>query len=108
MNLFEDIPQELPEELLTPLLNQKRVRIERIVSQGHCSDSDFWYDQVEHEWLSVLQGSAEFEYEDGSVKTLSTGDCAFIPAHLKHRVKSTSLEPKCIWLAVFFAEDANE
>ena len=43
-NLFADLPHHLPDELFTPLLDAA-VRIERIVSHGHASPADFWYDQ---------------------------------------------------------------
>jgi cupin 2 domain-containing protein len=36
-NLFDGIPDELPEELFTTLLAADGLRIERIVSQGHAS-----------------------------------------------------------------------
>ena len=107
MNLFEGIPKDLPEKLTIDLFKSESLRIERIVSQGHSSEADFWYDQAEHEWVVVLQGKAELEYECGEVKSLNTGDCELIPAHSKHRVKSTSVEPKCIWLAIFFDGETN-
>jgi hypothetical protein len=31
------------------------VRIERIISHGHASPADFWYDQPQHEWVIVLR-----------------------------------------------------
>ena len=34
------------------------IRIERIVSRGHTSPPDFWYDQPQAEWVIVLAGSA--------------------------------------------------
>ena len=49
-NLFADLPTDLPEELVEVLTENKHVRIERIISTGHASPDDFWYDQDEHEW----------------------------------------------------------
>ena len=77
------------------------VRIERIVSEGHVSPVDFWYDQSESEWVIVLQGYAELEFMNHGRIELSCGDWVMIPAHDKHRVTYTSANPKCIWLAVF-------
>ena len=34
------------------------MRVERIVSSGHCSPEGFWYDQDEQEWVPLLQGAA--------------------------------------------------
>ena len=50
-NLFADLPNEIPGELIETLLQAKMVRIERIVSRGHASPPDFWYDQPENEWV---------------------------------------------------------
>ncbi len=80
------------------------VRIERIVSEGHVSPENFWYDQSEAEWVIVLQGNAELEFMNHVRIELSPGDWIFIPAHEKHRVTYTSGNPKCIWLAVFGCE----
>ncbi|WDE98034.1 cupin domain-containing protein [Lentisphaera profundi] len=102
MNLFNDIPQDLPEELVTDLLKHKSLRIERIVSQGQSSVKDFWYDQGESEYLCVLQGEISLEYLDGSKVELAVADTLLIPAHCKHRVAYTSSEPKCICLAIFY------
>lgn len=102
MNLFQDIPSLLPEELFTEVLKQPGIRIERIVSAGHKSDPKFWYDQDEQEWLCLIQGEAELEFQDQKILRLTTGDTLLIPAHQKHRVNFTSTEPQCIWLAVFF------
>jgi len=101
MNLFEDIPEKLPEELMTVLAEDSSVRIERIVSDGHASPDGFWYDQEAHEWVVVLKGSAVLEFEDGLVE-LNPGDHLLIPARRRHRVKATSHHEKTIWLAVFY------
>jgi cupin 2 domain-containing protein len=44
-NLFAGIPDTLVAEQITALLTAPNVRIERIVSRGHTSPPDFWYDQ---------------------------------------------------------------
>ena len=102
-NLFDGIPETLPEELFTPLHQAKGLRIERIVSHGHLSPPGFWYDQDESEWVVVLQGSAtiQFEGESEPVK-LQTGAYLNIPAHTRHRVVSTSPTEKTVWLAIHY------
>ena len=40
-------------------------RIERIVSEGHVSPEGFWYDQDEPEWVALIRGTAELEFENG-------------------------------------------
>jgi len=99
MNLFElpDLP--VAEELTTPLLGSEKIRIERIVSTGQTSG---WYDQPEAEFVALLSGRAELEYENGHVLPLRRGDTVFIPPHEKHRVRFTSANPPCVWLCVFF------
>jgi len=34
-----------------------RVKIQRLISDAHCSPEEFWYDQVEREFVSPLQRS---------------------------------------------------
>ncbi|MBQ9582012.1 MAG: hypothetical protein IJR21_06540, partial [Synergistaceae bacterium] len=56
-NLFEQVDfNKNSEEFIEILSRQNNFRIERIVSQGHVSPKDFWYDQDEFEWVAVLQG----------------------------------------------------
>ena len=104
-NLFADLPQHLPNELFTTLLEAASVRIERIVSHGHASPPDFWYDQDQHEWVLVLKGTARLRFEgDEQPVKLKTGDFINIPAHKKHRVEWTTPEEPTIWLAVHYGD----
>jgi cupin 2 domain-containing protein len=101
-SLFLGIPSDLPEELCTAIHEAQGLRIERIVSQGHCSPQDFWYDQNEHEWVLLLQGNATMEIEgEPEPVRLQPGVCLSIPAHTRHRVASTSPAEKTIWLAIY-------
>jgi cupin 2 domain-containing protein len=101
VNLFADLPKDLPAELFTTLLESAHVRIERIVSHGHASPAGFWYDQDQHEWIVVLQGAARLRDEDGTVE-MRPGDFMNIPARRKHRVDWTTPDEPTIWLAVFY------
>jgi cupin 2 domain-containing protein len=101
-NLFCEIPEALPQELVQTLLGTSTLRIERIVSKGHASAEDFWYDQDEHEWVLLVSGSARLQFEDGFVE-LGVGDFVNIPAHKKHRVDWTDPDETTIWLAVLYA-----
>lgn len=102
-NLFASIPDVLPEELVETLAESESVRIERIVSKGHVSPEDFWYDQEEHEFVVVLKGEGHVLYEGGEVFRLRPGDCLNIPAHQKHRVVYTMPDGDTVWLAVFYS-----
>lgn len=100
MNIY-DLPQlPLSEELITTLLENKNVRVERIISTGQTSD---WYDQAEEEFVILVQGNAVLEFLDREV-SLKTGETILIKAHEKHRVSYTSAEPACIWLCVFIKD----
>ena len=98
-NLFAELPTELPDELFTTLVAAGNVRIERIVSQGHASPVDFWYDQPQDEWVMVLKGAARLQFEDQSME-LKPGDYLTIAAHRKHRVEWTTSAEPTVWLAV--------
>jgi cupin 2 domain-containing protein len=115
VNLFEQIPDKLGEELFTSLLNRDGVRIERIVSDGHASEEGFWYDQPEHEWILLVEGSARLVLEEGDGRLrevlLRSGDTLFLPARCRHRVEGTGADRKTIWLAIFWSpeeESGNE
>jgi cupin 2 domain-containing protein len=103
-NIFslEGIPFDSQKEFFEALSAHGDLKIERIVSRGHVSPPDFWYEQPQHEWVVLLQGSASLEFEKGRMAHLKAGDFLLLPAGLKHRVAYTSKEPACIWLAVHF------
>lgn len=102
-NLLRAIPVELPDELSETLLSREDLRIERIVSRGHSSPADFWYDQDQNEWVLVLTGRARLRFAaDEEVVELGAGDYLEIAAHRKHRVEWTDPDRDTIWLAVFF------
>ncbi|MES0371409.1 MAG: cupin domain-containing protein [Mariprofundaceae bacterium] len=100
-NLFEALPSHLPEELIETLGGNENVKIERIVSHGHASEEGFWYEQQEHEFVLLIQGGAELEFEDKTIR-LKPGDYLTIEAGEKHRVKWTVPDMKSVWLAVFY------
>lgn len=100
-NLFEPVPGELPEELISELLAVGGSRIERIVSRGHASPPGYWYDQDEAEWVIVLKGAARLEIETAGEKHMQPGDHIFLPAHCRHRVNWTDPNQDTVWLAVF-------
>ncbi|MDO4550389.1 MAG: cupin domain-containing protein [Planctomycetia bacterium] len=122
-NIFSELPHFLPEETYENIFEDANFRMEKIISTGHVSPPDFWYNQNEHEWVMVLRGHAVLEiqkekfYEkqndlsEGHLpKTgcteqiqMNPGDYIFIPAHQKHRVVHTSTEMATVWLAIFFS-----
>ena len=100
-NLFTPLPERRPEEQVTELLASPNVTIERIVSHGHASPPDFWYDQDRAEWVIVLAGGAGLQFEgEAEPRTLKPGDYVHIPAHVRHRVAWTNPTEATIWLAV--------
>ncbi len=103
-NLLADLPSEIPEELVDILVQSTNVRVERIVSTGHCSPEDFWYDQDEHEWVVVLKGEGRLVFEDAEEVSLKPGDHVMIAAHQRHRVEWTSPGEPTVWLAVFYRD----
>lgn len=103
VNLFTDLPHDLPQELVHTLLTTANVRIERIVSHGNVSPEGFWYDQDQHEWVAVLKGAAWLQFEDRIVE-MKPGDCINIPAHKKHRVEWTTPNEPTIWLTVHYGD----
>jgi cupin 2 domain-containing protein len=100
-NIFAELPACLASELTQTLLDAANIRIERIISRGHTSPTDIWYDQGENEWVLLIAGAARLQFEDRIVE-LKPGDFIDIPAHHRHRVDWTDPEQETIWLAVFY------
>ncbi|MGL5632125.1 MAG: cupin domain-containing protein [Azovibrio sp.] len=101
-NLFDTLPASATEaEEFVTLLKTPGLTIERIVSTGHSSPPDFWYDQSEDEWVLVLQGEAQLDFEgETQSRHVGPGDFLHIPAHQRHRVAWTTPEQATIWLAI--------
>lgn len=102
-NIFDELPQHFPKELVQILVRAADVRIERIISHGHASPADFWYDQPQHEWVIVLKGAARLQFEDGMTE-IKVGDFINIPAFKKHRVDWTTPDEPTVWLGVRYGE----
>ena len=101
--LFTSLPPELPEEIFDTLAASGDVRIERIVSRGHASPTDFWYDQDTDEFVLLVQGRAGLSIEGGAdTIILEPGDYLIIKAHVRHRVEWTDPGMDTIWLAVHY------
>ncbi|EMI41403.1 cupin domain-containing protein [Rhodopirellula sp. SWK7] len=93
------------EEVVQTIDQSSHTRIERIISNGQCSPPGFWYDQDEHEWVTVISGQAMIRFDDhGDESTihLKPGDHLMIEAHRRHRVEWTDTEEPTIWIAVFY------
>ena len=104
-NLFAGIPGEFSDELMQTILDKPGLRVERIVSRGHCSPERFWYDQDQHELVFLLTGAARLRFEDEDVPIeLMPGAVLNIAAHRRHRVEWTDPDQPTIWLAIFYSE----
>jgi cupin 2 domain-containing protein len=103
-NLFDlsTLAPALEAETFQDILQAPHLRIERIVSHGHTSPAEGWYDQAEHEWVLVLEGRGELSFDDGRTVALGKGEHIHIPAHCKHRVSWTDPAQATVWLAVFY------
>ena len=77
-NLLRDAgtPLTLPDEAVELIASGKGVRIERIVSTGHVSPDEFWYDSEECEWVTVLSGEGKLRFENDDEVALVHGPAA--------------------------------
>ena len=105
-NIFDDLPQQLPKEVVQTLIRAADVRIERIISHGHASAPDFWHNQPQHEWVIVLKGAARFQFEDGQIE-MKVGDFINIPAFTRHRVDWTMPDEPTVWLGVRYGKRSH-
>lgn len=102
-NIFKNIPENLNNECFEEIIRSENVVIERIVSKGHTSPENGWYDQDKDEWILLLKGSAKILFFNDEAVELSVGDYLNIPAHQKHKVVWTDPATETVWLAVHFA-----
>jgi cupin 2 domain-containing protein len=101
-NILLGIPEKLSEEYFEEIISSNQFKLERIVSEGHKSPKDFWYDQEKDEFVMLISGSAEIQFENEPAVQMVKGDYLIIPAHKKHRVEKTDLIQQTIWLALHF------
>jgi cupin 2 domain-containing protein len=103
-SLSVGIAKRPKEEQITELASSDHVRIERIVSHGHTSGPDDWYDEEEAEWVMVVSGAARLVFEgEDTPRALGPGDYAYIPPRKRHRVDWTDPDQPTVWLAVHFS-----
>ena len=101
--LFEDLPERLPEEEFSILLDEPGLRLERIVSTGQATPPGEWYDQPQPEWVLLLTGSAGLLIAgEPQPRRLEPGDWILIPAGTRHRVEWTDLDQPTVWLALHY------
>ena len=102
-NIFAEIPKNIPDELFQILVASEGIKIERIISRGHCSPKNFWYDQEKNEFVMLLKGSAVLSFEgEKNVMHMKPGDYINISAHRRHRVECTAPDEDAVWLAVHY------
>ncbi len=101
---FFDLPQTLSKgfETFQEIISNENLIVERIISTGQVTPDSQWLEQDKNEWVLLLQGESELEFEDGERWELKKGDYILIPENKKHKVSSTSIEPPCIWLAIYY------
>lgn len=108
-NLLHDLPDASAEERVEIILTMPQGRLERITSRGQASPENFWYDQVQAEWVMLLQGHARLTIEDGhQEQELGPGDSLYLPAHCRHRVSWTDPDQDTVWLALFVDTDGQD
>jgi cupin 2 domain-containing protein len=82
-------------EIFDTLLEDKNIKINRIVSSDILDDE--LYIQDEDEWVVLIKGSATIEM-DGREIYLKSGDTLFIPSKTPHRVVKTQRDT--LWLCI--------
>jgi len=104
-NLLADVPKISEGELFETVAAIDGFRVERIVSQGHATAADAWYDQAWHEWVLLVKGEALLLIEgEQAPHRLLPGQWMLLPAHCRHRVEWTLPGQDTVWLAVHWPE----
>ena len=85
------------------MVSGNNFRLERIVSAGHSTEPEKWYDQDQHEWVLLLSGAAKIRFAGSSqCVMMQPGDFINIPAHRRHRVEWTEPDTQTVWLALHY------
>ena len=101
-NIYSKIPSVKDKEIFQKLLVNKKLKIERIISQGQVTEKGKWLKEARDEWVIVLKGAGKLRFRnDSRLIKLKAGDYVLIPANTSHRVEWTALREKTIWLAVY-------
>jgi len=101
-NLLIIISKNLPGKLFETLVQTDKILIERIISKGHTSPKEGWYDPDLNEWVLVLKGAARLAFEDGNEVNMGPGDSMEIPPRVKHKVVWTDPERDTVWVSVCY------
>ena len=105
-NIFKNIPEkENNEEIFEKLFSGKNFNIERIISDGQTTPEGEWLEEEGEEWVILLEGNSKIEFGNGDSVEMKKGDWILIPPKTIHKVTYTSINPKCIWLAVHIANN---
>lgn len=100
-NIYSKITGGKNKEVFQTLWVNKKLRIERIVSQGQVTEKGKWLKEPRDEWVIVLKGAGKLRFRnDDRLIKLKAGDYVLIPRNTSHRVEWTSSREKTIWLAV--------
>jgi cupin 2 domain-containing protein len=101
-NIYSKILHAKDKEVSQTLMENKKLKIERIVSSGQITEKGKWLKETLDEWVIVLQGSGRLRFRKGNrLINLMIGDYVFIPANTFHRVEWTDPKQKTVWLAVY-------
>ena len=103
-NFFETFEEKPTEEIIEKILENKNLKLERIITNGQITPPGEWYNQENDEWVLLLKGSALILFEDFETKTLNSGDYILIPKFYKHRVQWVDPHNECIWIALHFKD----
>src|SRR3989344_6370505 len=101
-NIFSKIPKSFPKEIFNTIASSNKVKIQRIISRGHKTKDNYWYNQKQNEFVLLIEGSATLLFENNKRTNMKKGDYIIIPKRVKHRVENTSKKGNTIWLTVFY------
>lgn len=99
-NIFLETIAKNDDEVFEDIINKETFNLQRIISFGHTTKENEWYDQESDEWVMLLSGEAILSFFDEEDIRLKAGDYINIPAHKKHRVSWTKPNVETIWLAL--------
>ncbi|MDU1023301.1 MAG: cupin domain-containing protein [Peptoniphilus harei] len=94
-NVFKNIKFSNDGEIEEKIYEDESLKIIRTMSLDQVTG---FYDQEELEFVFLLRGKAQIEYDDGRIIKLEKGDTLEIRPHEIHRV---SWQEEAVWLCIF-------
>lgn len=94
--------------LVESLLESNIIKVQRVVAQGQASNPGVYCPQPDNDFLIMLKGQMDLDYEQSSKVSLRPEDFIVTTEGQTNRIDSTSRNEDSVWLKVNFMGQVRE